>query len=138
MPLALQPLTLIKDVPLLYAITLYLIFQPIPFVNPTIDVVKNTLSVSFAGIHLSFVPLAILMNENAFSVVPVVLPFPKIDIAIVILKDAGAMLLVFFKFSLIGLSGSVLDFFDIGHELSISTVNVLLKKGLNDATLLFD
>lgn len=55
-----------------------------------------------------------------------------------ILKDAGAVFAVISEFSLVGFPGGVLDLFDVGHELSVGSVDVLLEEGFYDASLLFD
>lgn len=138
MPLTFEPLALISGVAFFNAIPLDVIFEPIPFVNPAIEVVINSLPMPFPSMHLSFVSLAILMNENTLAMVPVVLPLTKIDISIVILKDASTMLLIIFELSLIGLSGCVLNLFDVRHELPVGTINILLEKGFNNTALLFD
>ena len=40
-----------------------------------------------------------------------------------------------FELPLVDLSGGVLDFLDVAHELAIGSVDVLLEEGLDDAGL---
>lgn len=136
-PLSPQPFALIDYGALFGAVALDLVFNPVSLVDSAVEVVENALALPFARLHLSLVSLSVFVDEDTLSVVPVVLPLSEVDVSVVILEDAGAVFLTILELPLIGLPGGILDFLDIGHELGIGPVDVLLQKGLDDAALLF-
>lgn len=76
------------------------------------------------------------MDEDAFPVVAIVFPLSQVDVSVVVFEDASAVFAIISELSLVGLSGGVLNLFDIGHEFSVRPVNVLFQERFDDTALL--
>jgi hypothetical protein len=83
-------------------------------------------------------PFSVFLDEDSFSMVPIIFPLSEVDISVMVLKDACAVFAVISELSLVGFPGGVLDLFDVGHELPVGSVDVLLEEGLYYASFLFD
>lgn len=130
------PLSFVEISAFLGSIPMHLIITPVALVYPSINEVKNTLSVFPVAAHVALIALSIFRNEDALPRSLVIFPLPKVDISTVALKDACAVPLPILQLALIGLSCWILHFLDILEELRIRAINIILQKALNDALLL--
>lgn len=130
------PLSLVKICSLFSAVAVNDIVFPRAFVDPSIDIVKNSLAVLLAISHLALISFPVARDEDSLSRGHIILPLSEIDVSIVGLKNASAVFLIIFHLSLIRLSCRVLDLVYIFEKFSIGAVDVILEEGLDDAFLL--
>ena len=108
---------------------------PGAFVDPSIDIVKNSLAVLLAISHLTLISFPVARDEDSLPWGHIIFPLSEIDVSIVGLKNASAVFLIIFYLSLIRLSCRVLDLVYIFEKFSIGAVDVILEEGLDDAFL---
>lgn len=130
------PLSLVKICSLFSAISVDDVIFPSAFVDPSIDIVKNSLAVLLAVSHLSLISFPVARDEYSLPRGHIIFPLAQIDVPIVGLKNASSVFLIIFYLSLIRLSGGVLDLVYVFEKFSIGAVDVILEEGLDDAFLL--
>ena len=77
------PLSFVKVSSLFSTVTMNDVIFPISIVHPSIDIVKNSLSILLSVSHLSLISLCVVGDEDALPRSHVMLPLSQIDASIV-------------------------------------------------------